>query len=70
MTSIEAEDKRADPRFVAAFAQEEARLQREYPTTEDVPGCMGLFDTFLLCNDVPLLLARSPGSQLREHVQS
>lgn len=30
--------------------QEEERLRQVYPTPEDIPGCMKLFDDFLLCN--------------------
>ena len=30
--------------------QEEAYLRKVHPTPEDVPGCMKLFDDFLLCN--------------------
>ena len=30
--------------------QEEARLHNLHPTTNDVPGCMKLFDDFLLCH--------------------
>ena len=32
------------------FRQEEERLRKLHPTPEDVPGCMKLFDDFLLCN--------------------
>ncbi|CDO70243.1 hypothetical protein BN946_scf184942.g43 [Trametes cinnabarina] len=30
--------------------QEEEYLRKVYPTPEDIPGCMKLFDDFLLCN--------------------
>ena len=30
--------------------QEEERLRKLHPTPEDIPGCMKLFDDFLLCN--------------------
>ena len=30
--------------------QEEAYLRKVHPTLEEVPGCMKLFDDFLLCN--------------------
>ena len=34
----------------AIVKQEEARLHNLHPTTNDVPGCMKLFDDFLLCH--------------------
>ena len=37
--------------------QEEEYLRKVHPTPEDVPGCMKLFDDFLLCNG-PLCLFR------------
>ncbi|OSD05926.1 hypothetical protein PYCCODRAFT_1464625 [Trametes coccinea BRFM310] len=30
--------------------QEEEYLRKVHPTPEDIPGCMKLFDDFLLCN--------------------
>ncbi|KIM75095.1 hypothetical protein PILCRDRAFT_827668 [Piloderma croceum F 1598] len=36
--------------FETATKQEEARLQKLHPTSEDIPGCLTLFDTFLSCN--------------------
>ncbi|EGN99841.1 hypothetical protein SERLA73DRAFT_180081 [Serpula lacrymans var. lacrymans S7.3] len=36
--------------FQAAVKQEEAYLRQVHPTPEDIPGCMTLFDDFLLCN--------------------
>ena len=37
--------------------QEEEYLRKVHPTPEEVPGCMKLFDDFLLCNgDVALTL--------------
>jgi hypothetical protein len=36
--------------FETATKQEEARLQKLHPTSEDIPGCLKLFDTFLSCN--------------------
>ncbi|ETW80347.1 hypothetical protein HETIRDRAFT_115725 [Heterobasidion irregulare TC 32-1] len=38
--------------FRAVVQQEEARLQKEFPTPEDIPTCMTLFDEFLRCNVV------------------
>lgn len=32
------------------IAQEEQCLRKVHPTPEEVPGCMKLFDDFLLCN--------------------
>ncbi|KAI0762683.1 hypothetical protein C8Q74DRAFT_1291646 [Fomes fomentarius] len=32
------------------IAQEEQFLRKVHPTPEEVPGCMKLFDDFLLCN--------------------
>ena len=34
--------------------QEEERLRKVHPTPEDIPGCMKLFDDFLLCNGMYL----------------
>jgi hypothetical protein len=39
-----------DPRFLALVKQEHERLSNVYPTAEDVPGCVSLLDSFLLCN--------------------
>ncbi|KAF8624851.1 hypothetical protein AX15_005731 [Amanita polypyramis BW_CC] len=36
--------------LATAVKQEEAYLRLVYPTSDDVPGCMNLFDTFLSCN--------------------
>lgn len=36
--------------FNNAVKQEERYLRKIHPTTEDIPGCMRLFDDFLLCN--------------------
>ncbi|KAM6497911.1 Protein of unknown function (DUF3128) domain containing protein [Amanita muscaria] len=36
--------------FGRAVKQEEEYLRRLYPTPDDIPGCMSLFDTFLSCN--------------------
>ena len=43
-------------KFKAVASQEEARLRRLHPTTEDIPSCMTAFDDFLSCNStlVPL----------------
>ncbi|KAI8995403.1 hypothetical protein BD414DRAFT_479427 [Trametes punicea] len=38
--------------------QEEVYLRKVHPTPEDIPGCMKLFDDFLLCN-VMISQARS-----------
>ncbi|KAH7929874.1 hypothetical protein BV22DRAFT_1001928 [Leucogyrophana mollusca] len=40
----------SDGSFQAAVKQEEAYLQKVHPTADDIPGCMSLFDDFLLCN--------------------
>ena len=40
--------------FKTAVKQEEEYLKRLYPTPEDIPGCMKLFDNFLLCNGLPI----------------
>jgi len=37
-------------KFKAVVSQEEARLRRLHPTTEDIPSCMSAFDDFLSCN--------------------
>jgi hypothetical protein len=50
MSTDASDAKRTDPRFLATVQQEDARLRREYPTPEDIPGCISLLDTFLLCN--------------------
>jgi hypothetical protein len=42
-----------DPRFLALVKQEHERLSNVYPTAEDVPGCVSLLDSFLLCNGAP-----------------
>lgn len=36
--------------FTTSLKQEEAYLRLLYPTPDDIPGCMSLFDTFLSCN--------------------
>ncbi|KAJ3485166.1 hypothetical protein NLI96_g5152 [Meripilus lineatus] len=36
--------------FNVAVQQEEARLRELHPTPEDIPGCMKMFDDFLLCH--------------------
>ena len=36
--------------FDTAVKQEAAYLRRVYPTSDDIPGCISLFDTFLACN--------------------
>ena len=36
--------------FETAVKQEEAYLRKVHPTPEDVPGCVKMFDDFLLCN--------------------
>ncbi|KII92115.1 hypothetical protein PLICRDRAFT_36901 [Plicaturopsis crispa FD-325 SS-3] len=36
--------------FQTAVRQEEQRLRAVHPTPEDIPGCITLFDDFLLCN--------------------
>ncbi|KAL4252663.1 hypothetical protein ABKN59_005326 [Abortiporus biennis] len=42
-----------DPeKFEAAVKQEEAYLRKVHPTADDIPGCMSLFDNFLLCHVV------------------
>ncbi|EPS94867.1 hypothetical protein FOMPIDRAFT_1169286 [Fomitopsis schrenkii] len=38
--------------FETAVQQEEACLRKVYPTPDDIPGCMKLFDDFLSCNIV------------------
>ncbi|PSR97273.1 hypothetical protein PHLCEN_2v4336 [Hermanssonia centrifuga] len=40
----------SDLDFNNAVKQEERYLRKIHPTTEDIPGCMRLFDDFLLCN--------------------
>ncbi|OJT04769.1 hypothetical protein TRAPUB_4563 [Trametes pubescens] len=42
-----ANEEQLNPEFVK---QEEEYLRKVHPTPEDVPGCMKLFDDFLLCN--------------------
>lgn len=36
--------------FETAVKQEEAYLRKLHPTSDDVPGCVKMFDDFLLCN--------------------
>ncbi|KAG6877470.1 hypothetical protein C0993_007087 [Termitomyces sp. T159_Od127] len=36
--------------FQTAVRQEEANLRALYPTAEDIPGCISLFDTYLSCS--------------------
>lgn len=36
--------------FETAVKQEEAYLRKVHPTPEDIPGCVKLLDSFLLCN--------------------
>ncbi|KAL0956519.1 hypothetical protein HGRIS_002660 [Hohenbuehelia grisea] len=38
--------------FEAAVKQEEEYLRVVYPTAEDIPGCMNLFDIYLSCNAI------------------
>ncbi|PFH51557.1 hypothetical protein AMATHDRAFT_142361 [Amanita thiersii Skay4041] len=38
--------------FEKAVKQEEAYLRLLYPTADDIPGCISLFDTFLSCNAI------------------
>ena len=35
--------------FITAVRQEEAYLRLVYPTADDIPGCISLFDTYLSC---------------------
>lgn len=42
-----ANEEQLNPEIVK---QEEEYLRKVHPTPEDVPGCMKLFDDFLLCN--------------------
>lgn len=42
-----ATDEKLNPEIVK---QEEEYLRKVHPAPEDVPGCMKLFDDFLLCN--------------------
>ena len=43
MTSVDLE---------TAIKQEEDYLRKVHPTTDDVPGCMTLFDEFLKCHSM------------------
>ena len=36
--------------FKAAVKQEEEYSRKVHPTAEDIPGCMSLLDSFLMCN--------------------
>ena len=36
--------------FETAVKQEEAYLRKVHPTPDDIPGCVKMFDDFLLCN--------------------
>ena len=45
---------KANPPSPEIIKQEEVRLLKEHPTPEDIPGCMKLFDNFLLCNGLPI----------------
>ena len=33
-----------------AVREEEENLRKVHPTAEDIPGCMSLLDSFLLCH--------------------
>ena len=35
-----------------AIKQEEDYLRKVHPTTDDIPGCMTLFDEFLKCHSM------------------
>ncbi|KAG6903042.1 hypothetical protein C0995_007475 [Termitomyces sp. Mi166 len=39
--------------FQTAVRQEEAYLRLLYPTADDIPGCISLFDTYLSCSGAP-----------------
>lgn len=36
--------------FETVAKQEVTRLEKLHPTPEDIPGCMGMLDSFLSCN--------------------
>lgn len=38
------------PQFEEAVKQEVELLSRQYPTPDDIPGCMKLFDQAIVCN--------------------
>ncbi|KAG6832614.1 hypothetical protein H0H92_014450 [Tricholoma furcatifolium] len=38
--------------FQTLVRQEEAYLRRLYPTPDDIPGCISLFDTYLACSAI------------------
>ena len=38
------------PQFEEAVKQEVELLTRQYPTPDDVPGCIKLFDKAIVCN--------------------
>ncbi|KAJ8472771.1 hypothetical protein ONZ45_g16533 [Pleurotus djamor] len=42
----------ANAAFHDAVKQEEDYLRKVYPTAEDIPGCMNLFDVYLSCNAI------------------
>ena len=38
------------PEFEEAVKQEVQLLSRQYPTPDDIPGCLKLFDKAIVCN--------------------
>ncbi|KAK7692875.1 hypothetical protein QCA50_004510 [Cerrena zonata] len=40
----------SSPNFEKAVKQEVEHLRKLYPTPDDIPGCMTLFDTYITCN--------------------
>ena len=41
---------RMSSQFNTVVEEETARLKLLHPTPEDIPGCLKLFDDFLMCN--------------------
>jgi len=45
-------DTMASVDLETAIKQEEDYLRKVHPTTDDIPGCMTLFDEFLKCHSM------------------
>ena len=57
------------PEFAAAVKQEEEYLRKALPTPEDVPGCMALLDSFMMCHGTRPLF-RPPPAASHPHMVS
>jgi len=48
--------KPSTPQFEEAVKQEVELLSRQYPTPDDIPGCLKLFDNAIVCNSTVFFL--------------